>query len=51
MCSVSSGAGRFVLNQGEGSLLMPLDYMKQKPYQIEQAIVYCVNVDPKLMGA
>ena len=51
MCSVSSGAGRFVLNQGEGLFINASGLHEAKPYQIEQAIVYCVNVDPKLMGA
>jgi len=44
------GTDVFVLNQGEGLFINASGLHEAKPYKIEQAIVYCVNVDPKLMG-
>jgi len=44
------GTDVFVLKQGEGLFINASGLHEAKPYQIEQAIVYCVNVDPKLLG-
>ena len=38
------------MKQGEGLFINASGLHEAKPYQIEQATVYCVNVDPKLMG-
>ncbi|WP_155591440.1 AraC family transcriptional regulator [Lysinibacillus cavernae] len=44
------GAEVFVLEEGEGLYINAWGLHEAKPYQIEQAIIYCVNVDPMLIG-
>ncbi len=44
------GTDVFILEEGEGLFINVSGLHEAKPYQIEQALIYCVNVDPKLMG-
>ncbi len=44
------GAELFVLEQGNGVFVNAFCLHEAKPFEIEQAKIYCVNVDPKLLG-
>ncbi len=44
------GTDVFILEEGEGLFINVSGLHEAKPYQFEQALIYCVNVDAKLMG-
>ncbi|MFJ7732196.1 helix-turn-helix domain-containing protein [Lysinibacillus sp. NPDC097231] len=44
------GADVFVLEEGEGLFVNASGLHEAKPFHIEQAMLYCVNVDPMLLG-
>ncbi|WP_107949454.1 AraC family transcriptional regulator [Lysinibacillus parviboronicapiens] len=44
------GAEVFVLEQGDGVFVNASCLHEARPYEIEQAKIYCVNVDPMLLG-
>ena len=50
MCTVSSRDGRFCIEARRGLFINASGLHEAKPYQMEQAVVYCVNVDPIVMG-
>ncbi len=44
------GGDAFILEQGEGLFINASVLHEAKPYEIEQALIYCVNVDPMLIA-
>lgn len=44
------GADIFVLEEGEGLFVNASVLHEAKPFQIEQATIFCINVDPLLLG-
>jgi len=44
------GADVLVLEEGEGLFINASELHEAKPFQIEQAIIYCVNVNPMMIG-
>lgn len=44
------GADILVLEEGEGLFINASQLHEAKPFQMEQAIVYCINVDPIIIG-
>ncbi|GAB0170896.1 AraC family transcriptional regulator [Lysinibacillus sp. CTST325] len=44
------GADVFVLEEGEGLFVNASGLHEAKPFQIERATIFCINVDPLLLG-
>jgi len=44
------GADVFILEEGDGLFINALGLHEAKPYEIDLARIYCVNVDPILLG-